>query len=73
MDVLTDVMSSFTYRDVVVLCICAVVHVAYKHRQRPLLPLPPGLPRWPIIGNAFSIPLTYAHIFYNNLGRKLGE
>ncbi|KAF9443824.1 cytochrome P450 [Macrolepiota fuliginosa MF-IS2] len=59
-------------RDISFLCLCVLIHYTYRHRRRPVLPHPPGPPRWPIIGNALSIPLAYMHIFYKNLGDKLG-
>ncbi|KXN85007.1 O-methylsterigmatocystin oxidoreductase [Leucoagaricus sp. SymC.cos] len=37
-----------------------------------VVPLPPGPARWPMFGNSFMMPLTYAHIFYKELGKKLG-
>ncbi|KAF9451146.1 cytochrome P450 [Macrolepiota fuliginosa MF-IS2] len=60
------------FRDIVFLCLCGLLHIIYRNRRKPHLPLPPSLPRWPLVGNAFQIPRTYAHIFYQELGRKLG-
>ncbi|KAF9449667.1 cytochrome P450 [Macrolepiota fuliginosa MF-IS2] len=65
-------MALLLLRDIPVLCFCILAHFIYRYRRKPILPYPPGLPRWPIIGNALSIPLTYMHIFYKNLGDRLG-
>ncbi|KAF9449666.1 cytochrome P450 [Macrolepiota fuliginosa MF-IS2] len=65
-------MTLLYLRDILFLCLCVLVHFIYRYRRKPLLPYPPGLPRWPIVGNAFSVPLTYMHIFYKNLGNQLG-
>ncbi|KAF9443424.1 cytochrome P450 [Macrolepiota fuliginosa MF-IS2] len=59
-------------RDILCLCFCILIHYIYRYRWKPTLPYPPGLPRWPIIGNALSIPLKYMHVFYKNLGDRLG-
>jgi hypothetical protein len=55
------------------LCLCGFIYRIFRNRRKRLLPLPPGLPRWPILGNALSVPLTYAHVYYKHLGNKLGE
>ncbi|KAJ3561458.1 hypothetical protein NP233_g10180 [Leucocoprinus birnbaumii] len=61
-------------QDILLLGLCGILHVFYRKRQRWLLPLPPSLPGgWPIIGNALQLPLTYVHLFYQGLGRKLGS
>jgi hypothetical protein len=62
-----------TLRDVLFLCLCAMVHVGFRYRKRRLLPLPPGPHRWPIVGNAFMMPLTHIHVFYKQLGMRFGE
>lgn len=59
--------------DIIFICACLLVHFVYRYRRRTLLPLPPGLPRWPILGNALSIPTKYGHRFYKALGEKLGK
>ncbi|KAF9451159.1 cytochrome P450 [Macrolepiota fuliginosa MF-IS2] len=66
-------MMILSLRDITLLCFCGLLHVVYRNRRRPRLPLPPSLPRWPFVGNAFQIPLTYAHVFYQELERKLGS
>lgn len=60
-------------RDGLFLCLCLLVHFVYRRRQKRLLPFPPSIPGWPIVGNAFQLPLKYVHIFYRDLGRKLGS
>lgn len=55
------------------LCFCAVIHLHYRYRKRSRLPLPPGPPQLPILGNALMMPLTHAHVFYKDLGTKIGE
>ncbi|KAF9445054.1 cytochrome P450 [Macrolepiota fuliginosa MF-IS2] len=65
-------MSVLSLRDILFVCICTLIHYTYRHRRRPILPYPPGLPRWPIVGNAFSFPLTYMHVFFKKLGDRLG-
>ncbi|KAF9447962.1 cytochrome P450 [Macrolepiota fuliginosa MF-IS2] len=65
-------MGLLSPRDILFLCFCILIHYVYRYRRRPALPYPPGLPRWPVIGNALSIPLTYMHVFYKNLGDRLG-
>lgn len=60
-------------RDVAFVCICIGIHLIYRYYRRIAFPLPPGPRRWPVVGNAFSFPLTYTHIFYKNLGERLGE
>ncbi|KAF9445055.1 cytochrome P450, partial [Macrolepiota fuliginosa MF-IS2] len=59
-------------QDIIFICLCTLIHYNYRHRQMSTLPYPPGLPRWPIVGNAFSFPLTHMHIFFKNLGDRLG-
>ncbi|KAF5348527.1 hypothetical protein D9756_009683 [Leucocoprinus leucothites] len=66
-------MVAITIRDVLILSLCIVVHLSYRKQRRNLLPLPPGPFRWPIVGNAFIIPLTYVHRFYKKLGDGLGS
>ncbi|KAJ3573150.1 hypothetical protein NP233_g2618 [Leucocoprinus birnbaumii] len=60
-------------RDVLVLCLCVVVHLGYRRRQRRHPPLPPSLPQWPIVGNAFQLPPSALHVYYKELGQKLGS
>lgn len=61
-------------RDVLILATCVLVHLAYRNRRRSLLPLPPSpLPRWPLIGNALSMPTQHAHIFFKDLGERCGK
>ncbi|XP_006459503.1 hypothetical protein AGABI2DRAFT_116470 [Agaricus bisporus var. bisporus H97] len=59
-------------KDVLFVSLCSLIYRIFRDRRRRLLPLPPGLPRWPILGNALSMPLTYAHVYYKRLGNKLG-
>lgn len=66
-------MALFSLRDVLFLCFCGSIHFFYRYRRKSLVPLPPTLPGWPIIGNALQIPLTYPHIFYKKLGERLGQ
>ncbi len=66
-------MALLSLRDVLFFCFCSVLHFIYRYRRRPVVPLPPTLPGWPIVGNAFQIPLTYPHVFYKELGQKLGK
>ncbi|XP_006459505.1 hypothetical protein AGABI2DRAFT_116472 [Agaricus bisporus var. bisporus H97] len=58
--------------DVLIVCLCTSIYRTFRNRRKSLLPLPPGLPKWPILGNALSMPLTYAHVYYKRLGDKLG-
>ncbi|KAF9444004.1 cytochrome P450 [Macrolepiota fuliginosa MF-IS2] len=65
-------MAILSLRDILLLCFCVLIHFIYRNRRRAVIPYPPGLRRWPIIGSALSMPLTYVHVFYKNLGDKLG-
>nr|CAC85300.1 cytochrome P450 [Agaricus bisporus] len=60
-------------RDILFISLCGLIYRIFRNRRNRLLPLPPGLLRWPILGNALSMPLTYAHIYYKHLGNKLGS
>ncbi|KAF5356850.1 hypothetical protein D9756_006808 [Leucocoprinus leucothites] len=66
-------MVTIGLKDIIFLCFCAIIHLTYRRYKRRVLPLPPSLPGWPIVGNAFQLPLTYVHIFYQDLERKLGS
>lgn len=68
-------MLTLNLQDGIFLCFSAVVYYICRYHlgRKRYFPLPPGLPRWPILGNALSIPLTYAHVFYKDLGERLGE
>ncbi|KAJ3568002.1 hypothetical protein NP233_g6000 [Leucocoprinus birnbaumii] len=66
-------MAILGLKDAVFLCFCGLVHLVYRRRRTRLLPLPPSLPGWPIVGNAFQLPLSYVHVFYEELGRRLGS
>ncbi|KAF9449659.1 cytochrome P450 [Macrolepiota fuliginosa MF-IS2] len=66
-------MALFSPRDLLFVSACLLTHFIYRYRRRTVLPLPPGLLRWPILGNALSIPATYGHRFYKALGTKLGS
>ncbi|KAF5348574.1 hypothetical protein D9756_009655 [Leucocoprinus leucothites] len=66
-------MFAVNAQDLLVLCLCFVLHVGYRYRRKRSLPSPPGPTRWPIAGNAFMMPSTYIHVFYKNLGAKLGS
>ncbi|KAF9449658.1 cytochrome P450 [Macrolepiota fuliginosa MF-IS2] len=59
-------------QEVAVLSLCLTV-LLYIYRKRKSNPLPPGIPRWPIVGNALSIPMDYTHRFYKQPGEKLGS
>ncbi|EKM75591.1 hypothetical protein AGABI1DRAFT_79751 [Agaricus bisporus var. burnettii JB137-S8] len=52
---------------VLLLLLCLAVYFHHKSR----FPLPPGLPRWPLLGNAFAIPTEAQHVFFKRLGAKL--
>ncbi|KXN84167.1 O-methylsterigmatocystin oxidoreductase [Leucoagaricus sp. SymC.cos] len=65
-------MINVQLRDLLVLAICTIVHLAYRYRRKRLLPLPPGIPGWPLLGNALDMPLQYVHVFYKDLGKRLG-
>ncbi|KXN82035.1 O-methylsterigmatocystin oxidoreductase [Leucoagaricus sp. SymC.cos] len=66
-------MLSVRLQDLLILCICAAVHVVYRHRRKRRLPLPPGLPKWPLVGNAFDMPLRNPHVYFKELGKRLGS
>lgn len=66
-------MALLNLRDFFFLGFCVFLHFLYRYRRKPLVPLPPSLPGWPLVGNAFQIPLTYQHIFYKELGQRLSE
>ncbi|KAF9443425.1 cytochrome P450 [Macrolepiota fuliginosa MF-IS2] len=65
-------MVILSLRDILCLFFCIFIHYIYRYRRKPTFPYPPGPRRWPIIGNALSIPLTYMHVFYKDLGDRLG-
>lgn len=67
------VMVLLSLRDILFLCLCGTLHLINRYRKKPVAPLPPTLPGWPIIGNALQIPLTGAHLFYKELGQRLGK
>ncbi|KXN82010.1 O-methylsterigmatocystin oxidoreductase [Leucoagaricus sp. SymC.cos] len=56
--------------DLVILVIALVLHYYYRNRRYPKLPLPPGPPRLPIIGNALEIPQNYAYEYYAKMSQK---
>jgi hypothetical protein len=60
-------------QDGLFVCLCYLIYRTLRDRRRKLPPLPPGLPRWPVLGNALSMPLNYAHVYYKHLGTKLGQ
>ncbi len=60
-------------QDVGVLALALIVHYYYRYRHRSRLPLPPGPKRWPVIGNALTIPTAHTYKYYDELARKLGE
>jgi hypothetical protein len=62
----------FIAGDITFLCFCVLVHHVYRSHRRNILPTPPGLPKWPILGNALSMPRKYAHVFYADLGKRIG-
>ncbi|KAJ3567140.1 hypothetical protein NP233_g6558 [Leucocoprinus birnbaumii] len=67
-------MPIITSKDALFLLLCAIVHLVYRNQQkRRLLPLPPGPRRWPIVKNTFAVPLTNAHVHYQELGKKFGS
>lgn len=65
-------MAILQNRDVAFVCLCIGIHLIYRHYRRISFPLPPGPRRWPIVGSVFSFPRAYAHVYYKNLGEKLG-
>ncbi|KAJ3554403.1 hypothetical protein NP233_g12428 [Leucocoprinus birnbaumii] len=65
-----DILNAY---GVVLLCIATSLHFSLGYFQKKKRPLPPSIPGWPIVGNAFQIPLTYVHRFYKDLGQKLGS
>ncbi|KXN81511.1 O-methylsterigmatocystin oxidoreductase [Leucoagaricus sp. SymC.cos] len=64
-------MSILGLREAVVL-LASISALLYRFRGREGPPLPPGPPRWPLVGNALSIPTEYTHKFYKRLGDELG-
>ncbi|KAF5346731.1 hypothetical protein D9756_010407 [Leucocoprinus leucothites] len=66
-------MAILGFRDIAVICVAGSLHLFYRYRRKNQHPLPPSLQGWPIVGNAFQIPLTFVHVFYQDLGRKLGS
>ncbi len=66
-------MALLGLREFFVVLLCGALHFVYRYRRKPIAPLPPSLPGWPIVGNAFQIPLTYQHVFYKELGQRLGK
>ncbi|KAF5346774.1 hypothetical protein D9756_010418 [Leucocoprinus leucothites] len=65
-------MALLRLQDVAFLSICLIIHLSYRHRRRTTLPLPPGPRRWPIIGHALSIPMTFMPKAYKVMGERLG-
>ncbi|KXN85014.1 O-methylsterigmatocystin oxidoreductase [Leucoagaricus sp. SymC.cos] len=60
-------------RNLVLVGILTLAYLVNRYRQQRHLRLPPGLPgKWPFVGNAFALPREYAHVFYKELGKKLG-
>ncbi|EKM75602.1 hypothetical protein AGABI1DRAFT_79771 [Agaricus bisporus var. burnettii JB137-S8] len=55
------------------ICICVSALLAY-YATRPSRNTPPSFAsyRWPILGNAFSLPRKNGHIAYKRLGEQLG-
>ncbi|KAJ3560613.1 hypothetical protein NP233_g10721 [Leucocoprinus birnbaumii] len=66
-------MMAFGLRDLAIICVTGSIYFLYHYRRRNRHPLPPRLRGWPIVGNAFQLPLTFVHLFYQDLGRKLGS
>ncbi|KAJ3554391.1 hypothetical protein NP233_g12431 [Leucocoprinus birnbaumii] len=64
---------SLSLRDALIITVCVVVHLAYRYRNKSKYPLPPGMPKWPIVGNAFQIPASQQHLFFKDLGEQLGS
>lgn len=64
-------MSILGPRELVVLLVC-LIPVLHIFRRRSALPLPPGPPRLPLIGNVLSIPKDYTHRYYKRLSDQLG-
>ncbi|KAF5346780.1 hypothetical protein D9756_010416 [Leucocoprinus leucothites] len=60
-------------RDSLVLAGCILVHLAYRYKRKSIYPLPPGLPGWPIIGNALEIPQQQLHKYFMELGGRIGS
>lgn len=61
-------------QDILVLSLCLTIHYYYRHyHRRAQFPLPPGPKRWPLVGNAFSTPTSFAYKYYGMMAKKLGE
>ncbi|KAF9449669.1 cytochrome P450 [Macrolepiota fuliginosa MF-IS2] len=60
----------FHIREFFLLGICSLVYIRYRHRRRSGPPLPPGPRRWPLVGNAFSIPSAFAYMYYHAMAKK---
>ena len=52
----------------------AVIYIGYQsslsRRGTRSLPLPPGPPGWPLVGNLFDIPMECPWLAYRDLGRR---
>lgn len=66
-------MAHIRPQDVFVLVICLIVHLGYRYCRRSAIPFPPEPRRWPIIGHALSIPLTFMPRTYKDMGAELSE
>lgn len=63
----------FRLYDILFLGVCLITHFYFRFRHRPRLPFPPGPKRWPLAGNAFSIPTSFAYEYYNILAKKFSK
>jgi hypothetical protein len=66
-------MAFLHLQDVLFLSVCLIVHFNYRYRRRTVLSLPPSPRRWPILGHALSIPMSFWAKGYKKLGEELGK
>lgn len=63
----------FRLLDIFIPCLCLIVYFHYRYRRRSGPPLPPGPKGWPWVGNAFSIPSSFAYEYYSAMAKKFSE
>ncbi|KAJ3552424.1 hypothetical protein NP233_g12886 [Leucocoprinus birnbaumii] len=66
-------MLTLGLREFLTIFAAGFIHLLYRYRRGNGRSLPPRPPGWPIVGNALQIPLTFVHLFYQDLGMKLGS